>query len=277
MKIDVIKASGKTEPFNLQKLVSSLIHCGASEDIAFDIAKKVESQVANLAHTRHIYRLAKRLLRQYNHATSMRYSLKKALSLIGPSGYPFEKFFARVLLNYGYSVEVNRILQGYCVSHEVDVLAGKGNERYVIECKYHSDGGKSVDIKTALYVNSRFLDIQKAFKIGSDLIISKGWLVTNTRCTLDAIKYAECVDLEIVSWKYPHGRSLEKMIEYKKLYPVSVLSPLKKSAIEALFKEGIILVVDMLPVRAEELSKVTGIDVNASKSLKRQAEQLYGI
>lgn len=277
MKFDVVKASGHIESFDIQKLASSLIHSGASPEIAFDIARKVKNEVTHLTHTRHIFRLAKKLLRQYNHATSMRYSLKKALSLIGPSGYPFEKFFAGVLSNYGYSVEVNRIIKGYCVSHEVDVFAGKGNERYVIECKYHSDGGKAVDVKTALYVHSRFMDIQKAFKTGSDLMVSKGWLVTNTRCTLDAINYAGCVGLEIVSWKYPHGKSLEKMIEDKKLYPVSVLSPLKKSAVEAFFREGIILVQDILKLSEQEVSKITGVDVNVSRALKRQAEQLCGI
>jgi len=49
----------------------------------------------------------------------MRYSLKKALSSLGPSGYPFEQYVGRILQGHGYSVEVGRIIKGYCVSHEV--------------------------------------------------------------------------------------------------------------------------------------------------------------
>src|SRR3972149_4640100 len=97
----------------------------------------------------------------------MRYSIKKAISDLGPSGYPFERYFARVLEAYGYSSELNLIVEGHCVSHEVDILARKGGGLYVIECKYHNDGGKPTDVKTALYVHSRFMDIKKAFSSGA--------------------------------------------------------------------------------------------------------------
>jgi len=55
--------------------------------------------------------------------------------------------------------------------------------------------------------------------------VMQGWLVTNTRCTSDAIQYAECVGLRIMSWRYPATGSLEKMIEEKRLYPATILHP----------------------------------------------------
>ena len=109
----VIKASGQEEAFSLQKLVNSLVRSGSPEDVAKDIAKKVEIQLPALSHTRHIYRLAKKMLRQYNHASGMRYSIKKAISLMGPSGYPFEKYFGKILTAYGYTVDLNMMIDGY--------------------------------------------------------------------------------------------------------------------------------------------------------------------
>ncbi len=271
----IIKASGLIEEFDRRKLVNSLMRSGASEDAALDIAQKVEMQITPSTHTRHIFKLAKRLLRQYNHASGMRYSIKKAIADLGPSGYPFEKYFGKILKNYGYSVELNRIIEGYCVTHEVDVFAGKGDERFVIECKYHSNGGKPADVKVALYVHSRFMDIKKAFE-SNGAKVDQGWLVTNTRCTSDAIKYAECVGLKIVSWKYPHAGSLEKMIEAKRLYPITVLSSVKRNSLETLFHNDIILVQDIADMDESVFIKRSGLDAHNVRALKRQADDLCG-
>ncbi len=218
MALEVIKASGRTEEFNIQKLVDSLIRSGATEDEARDIARQVESQIKPSMHTKHIYRIAKKILRQYSKTADMRYSIKKAIYMLGPAGYQFEKYFAGILKAYGYSAETNRFLKGYCVTHEVDIFAVRDDVGRVIECKYHSNGGIPTDVKIALYVYSRFMDIKKAYELNHENMVSinEGWLVTNTRCTSDAIKYAGCVGLKIVSWKYPDENSLERMIEKQK-------------------------------------------------------------
>jgi hypothetical protein len=272
MAVSIIKASGQTEKFNPQKLIHSLIRSGASDEVAREIADKVEKQITPSFHTKHIYRLARKYLKKYNRATDMRYSIKKALYALGPSGYPFEKYFARILKAYEYSVETNQFMQGHCVRHEVDVLAGKGNERFIIECKYHSNGGVPTDVKDALYIHSRYADIKKAYENRS--LTYHGWLVTNTRCTSDAIQYAECVGLKIISWKYPKNGSLERMIEEKKLYPVTILSALRKSFVEILFRHGIILAQDIAHIDEHSFIKKSGLSPNTARLLKRQAIEL---
>src|SRR3990170_7491826 len=138
MTFEVIKASGRSEEFNIQKLVDSLIRSGASGDVARDIAREVESQIKPSMHTKHIYRIAKRILRRYSKAVDMRYSIKRAIYMLGPAGYQFEKYFAGILKAYGFSAETNRFLKGYCVTHEVDIFAVRDDIGGVIECKYHS-------------------------------------------------------------------------------------------------------------------------------------------
>lgn len=276
MAIAIIKASGQSEEFHLQKLVDSLIRSGVPEDVALDIAKKVEKQISPATHTKKIYKLAKRMLKQYSHASSMRYSIKKALSSLGPSGYPFERYFARILRENGYAVELNRTFSGYCITHEVDIFASRDDKRFVIECKYHSDGGKPTDVKVALYIHSRFEDIRKAGELlpGHNETVHQGWLVTNTRCTSDAIKYAECAGLRVVSWRYPEHQSLEKMIEAKRLYPVTILSSVKKDSLEALFNSDIVLAQDIAGMDEQSFIRKSGLDANTAGVLKREADEL---
>jgi hypothetical protein len=227
-------------------------------------------------HTKHIFRIAKKILRQYSKTADMRYSIKKAIYMLGPAGYQFEKYFAGILKAYGYSAETNRFLKGFCVTHEVDIFAVRDDIGGVIECKYHSNGGNPTDVKIALYVYSRFMDIKKAYELNHEnrVSIDEGWLVTNTRCTSDAIKYANCVGLKIVSWRYPDETSLEGMIENKKLYPVTILSSIKKSSLNILFKNDITLVRDIADMGEGIFIKQSGLDTAAARTLKREADEL---
>ncbi|MDQ7786751.1 MAG: restriction endonuclease [Thermodesulfovibrionales bacterium] len=276
MAFTIVKASGRSEEFKISKLVDSLIRSGASPDIAWNIAKKVEKKITRPAHTKHIFRMARRLLKQYTQTSDMKYSIKRALYSLGPAGYQFEKYFSGILMAYGYEAETNRFMAGYCVTHEVDVFAVKDNRGCVIECKYHSNGENPTDVKTALYIHSRFEDIKKAFSVkpGNTLHITEGWLVTNTRCTSDAQKYAECVGLKIVSWKYPPALSLEKMIEQKMLYPVTVLSSIKKSSLEALFRKNIMFAKDIADMDEQHFLKQSGLDHATALALKKEADAL---
>ncbi len=273
MAVTIIKSSGQREEFLTKKLAESLMRSGASPEAALDIARQVERQLAPASHTKAIFRLAKKLLRRHNAASGMRYSLKNALSALGPSGYPFEKYIARILRVYGYEVEVDKVMQGYCVSHEVDVYGRKGNEHCVIECKYHSNGGNPADIKIALYVHARFEDIRRAFAANSEKgTLIRGWLVTNTRCTTDAIKYAECTGLKIVSWRYPERGSLEKIIEEKRLYPVTLLPSARKKALEPLFRNDIILAQEIADMDERTFLKKSGLDSESARLIKKEAD-----
>ena len=274
MSITITKASGRQEIFDIQKLISSLVRSGAPQKAAEEIARVVEQQTVPFARTGDIYRRAKKLLRKFNHASGMRYSIKKAIFSLGPSGYPFEKFFGKVLSHYGYVVETNQSINGLCVNHEVDVIARNDDKYTFIECKYHSDGGKATDVKTALYVHARFQDIKKAAEksAGERMLFHDGWLVTNTRCTSDAIQYAECAGLRIISWRYPDKGSLERLIEDKRLYPVTTLHSVRKAMLDQLFRADIILAQDIADMDIEAFVKRSGLDERTARTLKKEAD-----
>lgn len=274
MEIKVTKASGSVENFRPDKLRTSLLRSGADKDIIEEIIERVVREIGPYTDTRKIYGLARKYLRRYNHASGIRYSLKRALFRLGPTGYPFERYIGEVFRNYGYEVEVGVMVKGKCVNHEVDVLAIKDGEVSVIECKYHNTTGKATDVKAAMYVHSRFRDIRAAFASEYPGKAFSGRLVTNTRCTADAAHYAECSGLKVTSWRYPRDESLEKMIEDKLLYPVTVISGIKAGLMERLIERNIILVKDLSGMKTEEIQDMLSLTKNKAAALKKQAQDL---
>lgn len=145
----------------------------------------------------------------------------------------------------------------------------------MIECKYHNNIGTKSDVKTALYISARFLDIKNASKAGLNRYnFSQGWLATNTKCTTDAIKYANCVKLNIVAWHYPHDNNLEYYIESKKLYPVSILPGLGDLQKDKLFENKIYSIQDLLEEPQDTIEKLVNLDITAVRKLYAEAALL---
>ena len=193
---------------------------------------------------------------------------------MGPEGFVFEKYIAKILMEYGFVAEVGQILNGRCVNHEVDIIAEKENQVCMIECKYHNSRGTKSDIKTALYIHSRFLDLEKAYRkkdINNNTHF-EAWLVTNTKCTSDAIKYAGCVGLKILAWHYPEVENLEYFIETKKLYPISILSTITERQRDILFDSNIILAKELGSYKMDSLAELISVrQSRASKILNEVA------
>lgn len=274
MDIKITKASGIVENLNLNKLLSSLIKSGADREQAQDIVDIIVSEIKPYTSTKKIYRLAHKYLHQFNHASGLRYSLKRAIFRLGPSGYPFERYFGALLENYGYKVKVSVTMDGKCVKHEVDVLAINENEVSLFECKYRNSPGNTTDVKVAMYVHARFQDLKPVIKSQYPGKTFKGWLITNTRLTSDAIQYAGCTGLNVKSWSYPEKKSLNEMIEEKRLYPVTIISGIKSGLINSLINHNIILLKDLAGMDAREIGKMLSLSENKAVALKKQADEL---
>ncbi|SDR66405.1 ATP cone domain-containing protein [Christiangramia echinicola] len=233
---DIIKSSGEKVKFSFSKLRRSLLKSGANESIVSSIIDEIRDELYQGISTKELYNRAFALLKDHKGAYASRYRLKKAIYELGPSGFPFEKFVAEILNFAGYEVELNKVLQGECVTHEVDIIAKKGGTGHLIECKFHSEEGRNCDVKIPLYINSRFNDIHSFEKKEN-----QGWLVTNTRFTLDALTYGECVGLKLLSWDYPEEESLKLLIDNSGAYPITTSTLLSDSEKQFLLEKGIIL------------------------------------
>lgn len=220
--------------------------------------------------TKKIYSLIYDIVESMRPEVSHRYNLKRALFEIGPEGYGFENFVARLLSLRGFRTELRQSIQGRCVSHEVDVVAAKDGEAYAIECKFHNQYGTRCRIQTALYVYARFLDIGEGAKKGLCRKFSRPWLVTNTKFSEDVIRYAECMDFPLLGWRYPLQSSLEALVDGTRCYPVSVI-PMGHDVIGRLVSKGIVTVFD-IPESPQKLAELSGLPIAKAREIVERAE-----
>ena len=239
----VQKASGESEPFSIEKLIGSLISSGADQEETEEVANDIKDWIFDGITTRQIYTRAFELLQQKRDYLASRYKLKKAIMELGPTGYPFEFFVGKLFEILGFSIETGKIMQGCCVTHEMDVVAIKDKEEHLVECKYSQSPGKTVNVQVPLYVRSRIDDIVKRLKESEQYndFSFHGWVVTNTRFTSDAIEYGKCCGLNMLSWDYPSGNGMKNIIDREKIYPVTVLHYLTHKQKQYLMEKGIVI------------------------------------
>jgi len=275
--IYITKASGKKELFDGRKIYRTAIRAGASNQLAKETEQEIEKKLEPNISSNKILNYALEYLKNKEKTVAIKYNLKRGIMELGPSGYPFEKYVGMILKEYGYAVQLNQQIQGHCLTYEIDVLAEKENKIFVVECKYYNRPGLRSNSKVALYTYARFLDIKKHWteKLNKPCNPCKGLLVTNTKCTTDAIKYAKCVGMEIIGWHYPEKQGLEHLIEQKKLYPITSFPSLKKQIKDQLISNDVILIKDLLNLNIEKLAQKSGIPIKELQVLKNTAQNIY--
>ena len=242
----IVKAGGVTEAFSREKLLGSLSRAGADPQIAEKIASHIDSEVRDGMSTHDIYSHAFYLLHRQQKPLALKYSLRRSLMDLGPSGFPFEKFIGEIWKKKGFHVEVDKVVRGYCTEHEVDVIAWNENKLVMTEAKFHNQLGVKSDLKVALYVKARYEDLQKmTFNYGKERKLDEGWLVTNTKFTSSAIEYAQCQGLRMVGWNYPAKGNLQDMIEDSGLHPLTCLTTLNVIEKRNLMDKGLVLCNDL--------------------------------
>jgi hypothetical protein len=247
MSIQVTKADGTTERFKVEKLKHSLQRAGATSSEIDSISTEIETTLHDGMKTQEIYRHAFELLRESDSPVRARYSLRRALFGLGPTGFPFEDFLARLFASEGYVTTTRVELQGHGALHELDVAAYNNTDSFIVEAKFHSRPGVKSDLQVALYSYARLLDLRDT-KIchESHCTVKRLMIVTNTKFTHTAEEYSESVGVELLSWNYPRENNLHDRIQASGLYPVTVLQSLSLSQKRALIAVGIITCRDLL-------------------------------
>jgi hypothetical protein len=251
-KIYVVNLRGEKEPFSFRKVYQSARNAGASKELALEIAKEIEKEIFDGISTSQIFERIFELLLKKSARSAIKFNLKRAIEKLGPTGFPFEKFVAKIFEFEGFEVKTNQIIPGFCVDHEVDFLAKKENLVYLGECKFRQEPGGRVDLKAALANFASFLDIQKGKFLNSKLEY-KSILVTNAKFTKEATKYSECVGVKLLGWRYPKGSGLEFLIEKNQIYPVTILPSVTSPIAKELISQGIVLVKEIFEKKFKEI------------------------
>lgn len=238
--VHVIKSNGDQQEFSEEKVLHSIQRAGIPKDMQQKVLDHITSKLFEGITTSEIHNH----IREFLHASSQpnlvaKYDLKRSIMALGPTGYPFEDYIAKLLEHQGYKAKTRTVVRGKCVSHEIDVIAVKDKKTIMVEAKFHNSTGVVTDVHVALYTQARFQDAkeQNAF---DDV-----WVVTNTKATTDAVAYGECMKMKIVSWNYPDNDSLRDWIEHMALYPITALTSLTNSQKAQLLQQGVVLCQDL--------------------------------
>ncbi|MBU4421865.1 restriction endonuclease [Candidatus Parcubacteria bacterium] len=273
-QIKVIKSNGERELLSLGKIINALRRSGASDKLAEQIALEIKKIAWSGISTREIYKIAKRKLKQTSPALAARYSLRDAIFKLGPSGFEFEKYIMLLLRAYGYKAYLPEILEGRCITHEVDIIAEKDDKKIMIECKLRHSTNIFIDIKDTMSTWARFMDLRDGAKLGKCPQIDECWLVTNSRFSYDSEKYGECKKMGLLSWNHPQEKPLPAWIDNKKLYPITVLASIKKFHLSAFSLAEILLLQDVIKYNIDQLMQKTRLSKRQLAPILKEAKEV---
>ncbi|MBP6757808.1 MAG: restriction endonuclease [Flavobacterium sp.] len=270
----IVKHSGNIVDYNPSKLRQSLLKSGASPMTVSTILHTIEKEIYEGISTKQIYKMAFGLLKKVSNSHAARYNLKEAVRLLGPAGFFFEKYIARLFAAEKYQTLTNVVLQGNCVSHEIDVLVKKNDEIAMVECKFHMGKDVHSDVKIPMYILSRFNDLKdnRHTIFTRNDVISKCWIVSNNRFTSDAIAFGKCSRLNLLCWDFPENNNLKTKNDRNHLYPVTCLTTLSLAEKDKLLVMDVILVKEIIN-NSECLEKI-GLSSNRIKNVIRESSQL---
>lgn len=217
-KIWVTKYSGEKEPYDQNKVVGSILRSGIDKAQVSKILAVVENQFYDGIATSEIYRLIGSEIKNSGLAPvgHQFYRLREGLAKMGP--FEFEGFVGAVLSRQNFVCQADVIVKGYCVSHQIDLIAqDQQHGLYYVEIKHHCNFHRHTDLGTVAEVWARLEDLKRGFSAGRQKYnFVTGWLVTNTKFSDHAKRYARCKGLRLTGWRYAlNGRreaGLEGMI-----------------------------------------------------------------
>ena len=272
--MQIIKRSGEIVAYNPEKLKRSLMKSGAHIDVVENIMQIIGKEVHHGSTTKQIYKTAFGLLKKSGNATAARYNLREAIRHLGPAGFHFEKYISRIFESENYRTTTNITLQGKCVSHEIDVFIKKDNVLAMVECKFHGGKEATDDVKIPMYILSRFNDLKEREHLLFDRkeFITACWIVSNTRFTTDAIDFAKCSGLNLMSWNYPPNEDIKSKIDHDSLYPVTCLTTLTFAEKDKLLTSELLLVKELL--NNHKILKEIGISSNRIKNVLKEVSEL---
>ena len=272
--VSVTKVNGELQHFDREKVIRTCLRLQCSREYADNVADRIQSKLYEGITTREILRMIYRYSAERRPQVRYEVDLRKAISLLR-SKPDFEQFIARLLSEYGYNVTGPQIVRGRCVEHEIDAAAGIDGGIVYVEVKHHiwphTYNGKDI----FLQAQATLEDLVNGYESGFNKIrFNKAMVICNTKLSDHAIRYADCAQIEYICWKSPKDNSLEKLVEDKRLYPITVLKTLD-SRTEARFGDaGIVLLSELLHLDVEELSVRTKVSKDKIRKLVKRAQDI---
>lgn len=269
--------AGETVEFEISKLENSLRNSGAGEQSLKRVLETILPKCFDGITTGELYRMAFEELKKISNSVAARYSLKKALLELGPAGFYFEQWIARVFQNIGYKTETGQLIKGHAVTHEADVIAKKDDKTYWVECKFRNAEDTKISVTTPMYVLSRIKDISdiQYNLFGTKTEFTDGWLITNTYFTKDSIAFSEYYGLRLLSWDYPKDKNIKSLVDQNALYPITCLTTLDGKQKQKLLEEKCVLAKELF--NNQNLLNILELNEEKKSEVLKEARELMTI
>lgn len=253
--------------------MKTCLRLGASRRIAKKIAVEIEEQIYDGVRTRDILQMIYSKLHFFEPEISHLTDLRKALSLIGPQ--TFEVYIQQLLKEHGYNVTPNQIVQGKCIAHEVDAIASKRGQVYLVEIKHHANYHSLTGLDESRIARAVFEDITDGYQEGvNSLQINRAMIVTNTKFSDHSLQYCKCRGIDQIGWSFPVNNGLQDLIEEKRFHPLTCLKGLDEELYSALISNEIIAMKQIINTSPSELALRTGRSQQAIDKLIHRARLL---
>jgi len=185
------------------------------------VLARVEARLYEGITTRTLYEILSQEVAHRAPPESARFfRLREDLGRMDP--FVFEKFVENILGRQEYTCEWNVVVPGFWVEHQIDVLAKNKNNQYaMVEIKHHTNPHRLTGLGDVAELWARLEDLQHGYQESrTPYKFEHAWLVTNTKFSEHAKKYATGKGLWLSGWRYHlngNGREdkngLEKRIE----------------------------------------------------------------
>ncbi len=273
MNIYIKKSDGSKDLFDEKKLKASLRASGAQKDVIGKIISEISDVSFDGITSNTIYKMAFKLLKEKSKKAALRYNLTNAVALLGPEGFAFEAFLAEIVKTWNYKkVSTGKKIKGHCMIHELDVVGESDWEILTIEAKFHNSRSKKSDLQVILYMKARFQDILDGgyYKDKKPRQI----IITNTKFTDNAKKYAKCSGTEVISWDYPK-KNLHDLILESNIHPMTALVSLPKSARNKFIERKIVTIKQLAENNFKKLEECKFLSNLNIKKIKEEIFEFF--
>ncbi len=255
----VTKADGSRQLFDREKIAQTCRRMGANYEVASQIATKIETSIPDNISTEAILQRIFDLLREQNSAVKHVFDLREGLSLM-VSKPEFEVFVRVLLLHSGFQVKPNAVLRGLCGEHEVDAIATKNGEVYIVEAKHHSTYHALTGLDESRIARAILEDLTDGYAKGvTSLKVDRAIIVTNTRYSEHAQQYGSCRGILQIGWDSPEDLGIRDIVGKYHLYPLSCLRGVSTEIRLRLVESGIVLIKQLLEQDSRYLERKLGL------------------
>ena len=272
--IRVRKADGRLEPYDGSKVLRTALYLGLDRADAERIEREVSERVYDGIPTSEILTMIRGLAEEVRPELSHLRDIREAISAMRPKP-DFEDYARIVLREAGYLVEPGRVLEGRCVSHEIDGIAFKGDEVFVVEVKHHFNHHTYTGLGTILELWAALEDLREGYRLGfHPYAFTSAILVCNTKISQHAEQYARCKGIMYMGWRYPRAFALSDIVSSKRIYPITMLKELPADMIAKLGDRGIVTLNQLIKLRANEVAEILGASIEEAERVREVAEKI---